>query len=140
MFIQLPRSPLVLETGSDELLAEDGSSLITEDSVDGAVQVLDEVPVLAVPYYYWHPSIFFQMEPLDQVNPVYLEAWQNLPATLMPEYSTQYLYGDILNYPYFFMQLAPPIFPPDGKRVASPTSTKAEFRGFGRTRTTRRPG
>ena len=37
--------------------------------------------------------------------------------------------------PYFFQQLAPPVFLPDGTSVSSPTSTTVSDTGTGRTAT-----
>jgi hypothetical protein len=75
---------------------------------------------------------------LDQLFDKDISWWQNQPTTLMPEYTSEYLYGDIHNYPDFFMQLSTPIFPPDGVSGASPTSTTPGIKGTGRTSTTTR--
>jgi len=39
------------------------------------------------------------------------------------------------NLPYFFQQLAPPVFLPDGTPVSNPTSTAVSATGTGRTAT-----
>ena len=75
---------------------------------------------------------------LDQLFDKDISWWQNQPTTLMPEYTSEYLYGDIHNYPDFFMQLSTPIFPPDGVSGASPTSTTPGIKGTDRTSTTTR--
>jgi len=129
---------LQLEDGLGNLLLENGDTLVLENfTAELAVQVLDEAPVLPIPYRYHLPYLFF--EPEEAGFATFYDAWQNPPTTLMPEYSSEYLYGAVHNFPYFFMQLAPPIFPVDGTRVASPTNTRPGFLGVGRAHTTRRP-
>jgi hypothetical protein len=181
-------SDVVLELeGGGELELEGTGSLSLESSPgDGAIDVYDLLPTYPIPLYHWQHSPFFQMEPGDQVNPAYLEAWQNPSTQLMPLVRTEELHGEAHQYPSCFggtiepsnyisppeswlnqstwlmpevyprdleglyaagmtggawevMQLSTPIFPPDGTRVASPTSTKPGFKGVGRTQTTRRP-
>ena len=85
------------------------------------------MPVYPIPYYFWQPSIFFQMEPDDQVNPAYAESWQNLSTMLMPEYSSESLSGGIHNWPSFFQVLSTPVFLPDGTGVVGPTRTEEVF-------------
>lgn len=54
-------------------------------------------------------------DPSDWVEPVWLEAWQNLSTWLMPIYDPRLLYGDIANMPYLSLQLhANAHFGPDG--------------------------
>lgn len=103
----------------------------------------DAIPVLPIEYRYWHQSIFYQGEPSDQVNPAYYEAWQNLPTWLMPVLSIEDLFGPyargISGGFWSVMVIAPPVFLPNGTRVASPTSTKITgAKGSGRTSTTRK--
>ena len=104
MFIFLTTSGVELESGDGVLLLENGDNLLLESSATGAVTVIDDNPVLAILYYYWHLSILFQMEPTDQVNPAYLEAWQNLSTWLMPIYDERFIAGDISNIPYLSFQ------------------------------------
>ena len=75
---------------------------------------------------------------LDQLFDKDISWWQNQPTTLMPEYTSEYLYGDIHNYPSFFIQLSTPVFLPDGTAVSGPTGTKPRIVGSGRTMTRRR--
>ena len=56
------------------------------------------------------PFFFFQDEPNNQVNPVYHEAWQNQPATLMPVYPSEDLYGPRHAFPSFFFEQEPSYF------------------------------
>ena len=98
------------------------------------------MPVYPIPYFYWQPYIFFQMEPDDQVNPAYAESWQNLSTMLMPEYTSEQLHGAVHEWPSFFQVLSTPTFLPDGTGVTPPTQTKpSPGVGTGRT-STRRPG
>ena len=78
-------------------------------------------PVLPIPYVYTLPSFFYVNEPSLQVNPVYYEAWQNQATTLMPIYSSEELEGARHLWPYMTMQIARPVFLPDGTGVTSPT-------------------
>jgi hypothetical protein len=127
---------LDLENGTAILELESGAdSLQLESGTEGAY-VLDDNPVLAIPFYWLPEFVFFQMEPGDQVNPAYSEAWQNLATALMPEYTSEELYGAIHQWPSHFQQLAPPIFLPDGTGVTPPTKTKpSPGVGTGRTGT-----
>jgi hypothetical protein len=143
MFIFIPAVPnseLELEDGLGNLQLENGDALVLESSdpqAEHTVQVLDENPVLAIPFYWLQPFIYFQPDPGTFFGKD-ISWWQNQPTTLMPEYTSEYLYGDIHNYPDFFMQLSTPIFPPDGVSGASPTSTTPGIKGTGRTSTTTR--
>jgi hypothetical protein len=135
-------SAVELEDGLGNLLLENGDELLLESSdipaAGLAVAILDENPVLAIPYSYWLPFFAFQMEPVDQVNPVYAEAWQNQSTTLMPERTYEELYGPTHQWQAFFQQIAPPVFLPDGTGVTPPTRTKlSPGVGSGRTSTKR---
>jgi len=90
-------------------------------AVDQSDHQTSTIPVLPIEYRYLLPSTFFQMEPTDQVNPAYLEAWQNLSTTLMPNYPSEQLHGAIHNHPAFFQQISNPVFDVNGTAVASPT-------------------
>lgn len=110
-FIFIPaiaNSELELEDGLGNLQLENGDALVLESSAavpEGAVSVWDENPVLPIEYRYWHEYLFLQQEPATWHG--YLEAWQNLSTQLMPEYSSEYLYGDIHNWPYLVLQQGP---------------------------------
>ena len=96
------------------------------------------MPVYPTEYVYTLPSFFFQMEPSDQRNPVYYDAWQNLATTLMPEWGSESLWGDVHNWPSFFQQISTPTFLPDGIGVTSPTTTvPSPGVGSGRAKTER---
>jgi len=96
----------------------------------------DMQPVWPIEYRYLLEYFFYQMEPSLQVNPSYLEAWQNQAATLMPEYTSEEIYGPVHSFPYEFVQLSTPTFLPDGTPVTPPTTTKSSPGvGSGRTKT-----
>lgn len=86
------------------------------------------IPVLPIPYVYALPSFFHVNDPAD--HHVFYEAWQNQSATLMPIYTSEELHGPRHNWPYLAMQIARPVFLPDGVGVTSPT--KAEPVNLGR--------
>lgn len=77
-------------------------------------------PVYPIEYRYWLPYVFVQIEPSEQANPVYYEAWQNQSTWVMPLPAILYVYM----LPATFMQIGPPVYLPDGTGVASPTSTE----------------
>ena len=89
-------------------------------AIDRPEHQTEVMPVLPIEYLYQLPYLFFQDEPNNQVNPVYLEAWQNQPTTLMPVYPSEQIYGPIHNFPYFFQVISRPVFLPDGTGVTSP--------------------
>ena len=118
------RTLLTVATAEEDLAGDRRPKLVvthtTEVSIQwmqpfGASQPYPSIEFAGAP---WAPSYFFQMEPSDQVNPVYYEAWQNQSATLTPIYPSQYVYGDISNMPYFLLQLTVGIhFDPDASGV-----------------------
>ena len=89
-----------------------------------ANQQTQAMPVLPEEYVYWLPSVFFQGEPSNQVNPVYYEAWQNQATMLMPVYPSEELSGSPHLWPSFFQVISRPVFLPDGTGVTSPTKAK----------------
>lgn len=112
----------------------------------GFIEVLQGMEELLMPIWpseeihatpHLYPYVFGGTT-LDQLFDKDISWWQNQPTTLMPEYTSEYLYGDIHNYPDFFMQLSTPVFLPDGTAVSGPTGTKTRIVGSGRTMTRRR--
>lgn len=75
---------------------------ITFGGAIAAFTVEESFPVWPIEYHHWMESVFFQMEPGDQINPVYFEAWQNLSTALMPNVSSEELFGEAHLYPYSF--------------------------------------
>jgi hypothetical protein len=122
MFIFTPaisNDELELEDGLGNLQLESGDALVLESSspvVESAIQIVDENPTLAIPYYYIHKSSFLQPDPGTLFEALWLPGTgQQGQDTLMPTYDERYLYGDIANMPYFELQLFDNIhFGPDG--------------------------
>ena len=121
MFVFVPavsNSELELEDGLGNLQLESGDALVLESSSSATeltVQVQDENPVLAIPYYWLQPYLSFQADPGTLFEEVWLPGTgQQGQETLMPTYDERYLFGDISNQPYFELQLFPNIhFGPD---------------------------
>jgi hypothetical protein len=102
-------SGLELEDGLGDLLFESGDKLLLESSdapaAELAFPVIDENPVLAIPYYYWIPYLFFEPWPANFFEIVWTPAiGQQENHMLMPIYDERYLYGDIANMPYLSLQ------------------------------------
>jgi hypothetical protein len=117
IFAPNPGGTLQLEDGGGNLLLENSDTLVLESSTpDGAVQVIDKNPVLAVPYYWLQPYHSFQADPGTLFEVVWLPGTgQQGQEVLMPTYDQRYLSGDIANMPYFSLQLFANIhFGPDG--------------------------
>lgn len=76
-------------------------------AIDQSTHQTGAIPEPAIPYYFWLPSVFFQMEPDDQINPVYYESWSNLSTQLMPNVRVEELFGEPYNYPSVFFQQEP---------------------------------
>lgn len=95
---------LDLENGTAVLDLESSTTLLLESSIagEGAVGVYDLLPTYPILFYYWQESVFFQMEPSDQVNPVYAEAWSNLSTWLMPIWAVADRENASHLYPYIF--------------------------------------
>lgn len=106
---------LEIESGGDELELEGIDRLYLEDSIPGTM-VLDENPVLPIPYYWLHPYFYFQTDPGTLFEEVWLPATrQQSQEVLMPTYDERVIGGDIPNQPYFELQLFDNIhFGPDG--------------------------
>jgi len=132
MFFLAPQTggALQLEDGSGNLLLESGDTLVLESfSTNSGVGVWDENPVLAILYSYSLPYLFFEQDP--EVFAKFAAAWQNQSTQLMPEYTSEQLYGAIHNYPDFFMQLSTPVFSPDGTGVRGPGKVLLVSEGAG---------
>ena len=122
MFIFTPavaNAELELEDGLGNLQLESGDALVLESSspaAELAVQVQDENPVLAIPYYWLQPYFSFQADPGTLFETIWLPATgQQGQEVLMPIYDERFIGGDIPNQPYFELQLFPNIhFGPDG--------------------------
>ncbi len=127
----VPNSEIELEDGLGNLQLESGDALILESSnpvAEGAIQVLDEVPVLPIPYVYKHESFFYQAgDPDESTEPRYHEAWQNLSTTTPVMREPADVFGRRYGFEYFFIQLSTPTFLPDGTGVVGPTSTEEVF-------------
>ena len=67
--------------------------------------------------------------PVDFVSGVSMNEAVRQPIELL--YPHKYRFS----LPYFFQQLAPPVFLPDGTPVSNPTSTAVSATGTGRTAT-----
>ena len=75
-------------------------------------------------------AVSFQMIfPVDFVSGVSMNEAVRQPIELL--YPHKYRFS----LPFFFQQLAPPVFLPDGTPVSSPTSTAVSVTGMGRTTT-----
>jgi len=105
----------------------------------GFIEVLQGLEELLMPIWpsedihatpHLYPYVFGGTT-LDQLFDKDISWWQNQPTTLMPEYTSEYLYGDIHNYPNLFMQLSTPVFDPDGKGVREPVSAPLLSEGAG---------
>ena len=119
MFIFIPdaRGRLQLEDGLGNLLLENDDTLVLEStSPELSVQVQDENPVLAIPYYWLQPYFAFQADPGTLFEAVWFPGiGQQMQEALMPVYDERYLSGDISNMPYLSLQLFDPRhFGPDG--------------------------
>jgi hypothetical protein len=119
IFVLIPAigGSLQLEDGLGDLLLENSDTLVLESTLaEHGSQVIDENPVLAIPYYWLQPYLYFQADPGTLFEAVWLPGTgQQGQDTLMPTYDERYLYGDIANMPYFELQLFDNIhFGPDG--------------------------
>ena len=103
--VQYPQKSFLPEGDPSEWF--DPAWMAAIDQEDHQTQVM---PVLPIEYVYWLPYLFFQDEPNNQVNPVYFEAWQNQPTTLMPVYPSEDLYGPRHAFPSFFFEQEPSYF------------------------------
>tara|TARA_R110000751_G_scaffold23721_4_gene65373 strand:- start:10 stop:459 length:450 start_codon:yes stop_codon:yes gene_type:complete len=112
-------SELELEDGLGNLQLESGDALLLESSNTGpefAVQVIDENPVLAIPYYWLQPYLSFQADPATLFEDVWFPGTgQQGQEVLMPVYDERFIGGDIANMPYSAFQMFDNIhFGPDG--------------------------
>lgn len=122
MFTFVPaiaNSEIELEDGLGNLQLESGDALVLESSspVDElGVQVQDENPVYAIPYYWLQPYLAFQADPGTLFEVVWFPATgQQMQEALMPNYDPRFIGGDIANIPYLALQLSIGIhFAPDG--------------------------
>jgi len=122
IFVFVPavsNSELELEDGLGNLQLESGDALVLESSTtvnESAVQVQDENPTLATPYYWLQPYYAFQADPGTLFEDIWTSVLgQQNQETLMPVYDPRYIFGDISNMPYFSLQLFDNIhFGPDG--------------------------
>jgi hypothetical protein len=107
IFLQGAGGALQLEDGLGDLLLENSDTLVLESTIpELSVQVQDENPVLAIPYYWLQPYVSFQADPGTFFEAVWLPGTgQQGQEALMPIYDPRFIAGDISNYPYFELQL-----------------------------------
>lgn len=122
----LQKRYLRLEDGLGNLLMENDDTFTLESFVaELAVQVIDENPTLAIPYYWLQPNYAFQLDPGTLFeSPWWPAIGQQMQEVLMPVYDERVISGDIPNQPYVAFQLFANVhFGPDADDVfASPTS------------------
>lgn len=117
MFIFNPaiaNSEIELEDGLGNLQLESGDALVLESSspvAESGVQVQDENPVYAIPYYWLQPYFSFQEDPGTLFEVVWFPGTgQQMQEALMPNYDPRFIGGDIANIPSTFFVDDPSTF------------------------------